>query len=344
MINHKPNSQLCCATKSMIVLLLFSAGCSTPIQPTIQLTALKLTSLTTTLSIENPRFTQAVTPTSNFTSSWTPKPPTMKPILTPIPVTPSPTLAPTLSQTQAEALVLDLLRTNAGCELPCWWGFTPGKTDWEIARDYFLSLGETIQQSHNSGNDAFSAGFRIEEHTFTIGASFYLENGKIKIISPYAETTPSWREIIYGDPYFLKAMERYLLPNILSKYGKPEQVLVYDLGTRDPVAPDYFLLLFYPKLGVLVEYFGQSKEHNDKLVLCPKDALIYMWLWAPEESLSLEEVFANEVNSSKNDRNRFLSNFRPVEAVSGISIDEFTTKFRSHQACLETPVKLWGRK
>lgn len=44
--------------------------------------------------------------------------------------TPRPTLAnsplPTLPPNEAQALVLELLEHNAGCRLPCWWGFSPG--------------------------------------------------------------------------------------------------------------------------------------------------------------------------------------------------------------------------
>jgi hypothetical protein len=62
-----------------------------------------------------------VSSTRTLMPAPTPKPPTPT-------VPPSPTLVPTLTADQEQALVLDLLQNNAGCRLPCWWGFTPGKT------------------------------------------------------------------------------------------------------------------------------------------------------------------------------------------------------------------------
>ena len=43
---------------------------------------------------------------------------------------------PTISSTNVEGqkLVQELLENNGGCKLPCWWGFTPGKTTWVEAR------------------------------------------------------------------------------------------------------------------------------------------------------------------------------------------------------------------
>ena len=39
--------------------------------------------------------------------------------------TPSPTLLPD----EAVSAIKELLRTNGMCEFPCWWGFTPGRSN-----------------------------------------------------------------------------------------------------------------------------------------------------------------------------------------------------------------------
>ena len=46
-------------------------------------------------------------------------------------LTPSPTSYPRLSREEAKPRIIEMLQTNAGCRLPCWWGITPGKTRWE---------------------------------------------------------------------------------------------------------------------------------------------------------------------------------------------------------------------
>ena len=36
-----------------------------------------------------------------------------------------------LEPDEMQAYVREMLQTNGGCELPCWWGIIPGKTSWK---------------------------------------------------------------------------------------------------------------------------------------------------------------------------------------------------------------------
>ena len=203
-------------------------------------------------------------------------------------------------------------------------------------------MGTIVRPFSGFGNEGFSSGFRVSEHSFTAGASFFIQDGVVAAIKPHIETTPNWQEIIYGDPYFLQAADRYLLHNLLSKYGEPGQILVYVLEVSDAVYPDYFLLVTYPKLGVLAEYSGQSKERGDRLQLCPNKAMISMWLWLPEK-LSLADAYSYEPNIGKTDKKNFLERFLPLETAARMDNRSFFEQFKSPQACLETPASLWGR-
>ena len=57
---------------------------------------------------------------------------------------------PTLNPEEEQATILTLLKSNNGCDLPCWWGITPGKTtklDTEqILRGLNLNFLEYIPQ------------------------------------------------------------------------------------------------------------------------------------------------------------------------------------------------------
>ena len=88
--------------------------------------------------------------TSSATITLAPSPtPTPLPTATSTPVSkptlthaPRPTLGPTLTNDEEQTLVLNLLQENGGCELPCWWGFTPGETAWATAERFFLIVWE----------------------------------------------------------------------------------------------------------------------------------------------------------------------------------------------------------
>src|SRR3990172_323544 len=52
---------------------------------------------------------------------------------------PRPTIspAPTLTAEQQEAYIVDMLKTNGDCKLPCWWGIMPGEATLQSLQDQF---------------------------------------------------------------------------------------------------------------------------------------------------------------------------------------------------------------
>ena len=75
-----------------------------------------------------------VKPSETATLTHTPtNTPTLIPTLTWTPL-------PTLSAEAAHAKIKELLKTNGGCELPCWWGIIPGKTAWPEALHFLTPI------------------------------------------------------------------------------------------------------------------------------------------------------------------------------------------------------------
>lgn len=62
-----------------------------------------------------------------------------------------PPLLPTYDLADGDRVIPDLMATNGGCKLPCWWGIMPGTTRWSDARQ-FLSPFSRISQFQPSGN------------------------------------------------------------------------------------------------------------------------------------------------------------------------------------------------
>jgi hypothetical protein len=265
--------------------------------------------------------------------------------LTQILEAPSPTLGPTLAETDKEALVLDLLQNNAGCELPCWWGFTPGLTTWETARDFFLLYGENINPRFKRQN-AYISGFVVDKYHFSISVTLFIDKDLVRVINIDGGTSPGIGKLIYGDLFFRKAMQQYTLSRILSLLGKPEQILILVDDYQDEYTslPDYHILLFYPEKGILAEYEGRTDVLDDKLQICPANTMISIWLWSSKESLTLEDIYSLSAGYRPEERKMSLGYFRPWEEISGKSINDFITTFKVQNACFDTPAALWGRK
>ncbi|HSO27674.1 MAG TPA: hypothetical protein VLS48_06360, partial [Anaerolineales bacterium] len=108
-----------------------------------------MTGSTSPLSTGAP--TKTVRPTRTIRSTLTPRPTrTHRPTAT-ITVTPTVTKTPTfqpiirtrvtnLDRDQASSLAFELMKTNGGCRLPCWWGLTPVQTDWHEAEAFLASM------------------------------------------------------------------------------------------------------------------------------------------------------------------------------------------------------------
>ena len=101
------------------------------------------TSVPTKTATRTPSPTQppeetAIPPTS------TPIPPTQVPT-----ATVAPTPLPTLPPDEAVAKVLSLLQDNRNpdCLLPCWWGATPGQTNWHDIEPLLRSVALKITES-----------------------------------------------------------------------------------------------------------------------------------------------------------------------------------------------------
>lgn len=315
-------SYLCMA---IVASLVFLNGCVVPVAPPP--TFPSATSLpATTTPTPGP-----VSSTRTLMPAPTPKPPTPT-------VPPSPTLAPTLTADQEQALVLDLLQNNAGCRLPCWWGFTPGKTTWQTASTFFTSLGKNII---NMGRSYTSYGveFTIMKYDIRLSQEYVVINGNIAMIWVGIGMVRN-EKAVFGDPLFAKALQYYMLPHLLTAYGLPDEVLIRTFSS----APGggwvpFHLLLFYPMQGILVDYQGPNEKKGNNLQWCPQNTNITMWLWMPERKLTLKDISRIGPNLPLEE----VLSYHPIEEATGMSLREFYETFKEpgNSLCLETPVDMW---
>jgi hypothetical protein len=207
------------------------------------------------------------------------------------------------SQAESDFLV-DMLQTNLDCDLPCWWGITPGETSWETTLTQFLSYGKSIAvYTDNTLN--LGGVQRVSLFSRKDPAPFaYLLEHEIYVRTGYVDLLGARAHTFNGEPFgeLLLDFERYTPRHILARFGKPSQILLH-YWQDDPKSP-YTVGLIFEREGLMVEYEGRVQpvsNSNDKdgdsvepVIIClDQDHLsgINIWARSPRRSPTMAEVF-----------------------------------------------------
>lgn len=205
-----------------------------------------------------------------------------------------PDFSSTVYHADDDARLVNLLTTKNGCDLPCWWGVTPGVTSWREVQQMFLSYGKAIDDfawaSSRAGHQVGIFG-RQDPYPFDhiIWHTFYEENGVVN----YLRATG---EVFEDSPsrHFAEDWRQYSLSQILTRLGTPSHVFLnyYQRGCPDT----YDLGVAYDKLGVLIEYSGAVQRGSGKVIICPRQETttrINLCLMSPTLGIALEQEFKN---------------------------------------------------
>lgn len=239
------------------------------------------------------------------------------------PPTATPSPQPTLDADARLTLLREMLRTNGGCELPCWWGVVPGKTTWEATLRQFRSYG-----------DAFVVPHPTREYEYSVSEEFDVKDGIVRGISVSGGTA----NYLYS-PVLAADWQRYALRPMLTRHGKPSAVslqvavLCMEGGCGDPI---YRLFVVFDHAGIAVSYYGSAKD-TDPVKICPNPDNIHaisLDLQAPDDPrpiLELEHLDPAE-----------LPLIYPLAKVSTMTLDSFYETFKaSDTACFTVPAKYW---
>lgn len=208
------------------------------------------------------------------------------------------TPVPTLSADKADARVLELLKTNAGCSLPCWWGITPGITTTDEIQSFLEPFLGVVVSKYRYGftQDGGAILMRPQpQNGLRIGIQYL---AKDKIVSMIYISTELDRDIfypVYDSPLYQKIMSAYTLQAILAKYGKPDQILIRSYSDLAAYNNPTRILLYYPKEGIVAQYLGDissAKQENGKFVnwICPPKSSISLRLFNPNSQMSLNDL------------------------------------------------------
>jgi hypothetical protein len=299
----------------------------------------------------------AATSTPQLTITFTP---TIKPskIATPTHAstnmpTPVPTIAwtplPTLSAYERDAKIRELLETNGGCELPCWWGITPNKTSMPEALHFLTSLMVEIMQGRSK--TIYEGGKEHSSTNFEVYFEIPNVSKRGRILFDVQDNVVIWISIFPPGTQY-----RYQLHQLLSLLGIPEQIYISAWSSPKVPAldevPPAILVLDYSHIGVWAAYGYLPDRVGEIISICPQDfgkrTSIFeellgniggrLELFDPTmeypRAISIEE-YAKMVSG-----NRSVSK---LEDVTNMTTETFYNTFidPNSKACLETPANLW---
>ena len=304
--------------------------------------------------------TPSLFPTSFLATPTASRTPTLLPTMTPT-NTPTFTPRPTLSVDEAETLILDLVQKHENCQLPCLWGFIPGKSEVETARVFVKQFGigdfriGDIELGAQDYGDVGGVGISYPKGDIDIiiDWSYYQskETSQLDILTMNSRPMESlgldpinqlpMMAPVYGNLTFNQELKDYLLPSVLTNYGQPSQVLL-TVWPDDPDRPDiqwhpFSLALVFSEKGIYVEYVSPRETQAENFIGCPNKSHIYLAVWEPQSDLPLEYII------EKAGSEIILSYSKSLVDATSLTLDEFYQTFKNPEntACLETPQSLW---
>jgi len=262
-----------------------------------------------------------------------PLPATATPSPTHTSAPPTVTPRPVLTVDERRALARWMLETNGDCELPCWWGITPGETRWQ----------EVVELLGLRGTDLHKQGGGVYDIMYVPLDPYRLSDYGVRlIITEYSEVVQSigvQSEMFVGrvSEHFARDWRRYSLNQVLTRYGEPSQVML-ELWPNppEPYYP-YRLFVFYDHLGILLGYEGPAIP-GEPFRVCTKFEQVTqlrLWLQSPKQQTSLLQL-AN-LDSGE------LAQMLPLEKATGMTLKTFYETFKDaeSQVCMESPASVW---
>lgn len=156
------------------------------------------------------------------------------------------------------------MKTNMGCELPCWWGITPGKTTWAEMVDTFARHGIRFSEAGKLDLGAHDQ----KSYEDLLDVTFQKEEGLVSGIDVNLADFDLLAQSGYRDLW-----QKYALDKILSRDGIPTQVqleLTVGAPCWSPGMRTYYdLWLTYQDRGLSIRYPGELIRDNQGWYVCP---------------------------------------------------------------------------
>lgn len=279
-----------------------------------------------------------VAPTLTPTSALIPSPtssPTPQPSLTPLPtetilLTPWPTLPPDEAAEKVLSLLVD--NQNPDCLLPCWWGATPGQTQWQDVESFLKSFAEVDDSSLGASLGASVTLPLPESIAAPNSGDYYVFYG--------------WHEsgIIHGIAIDSMNIAGYDPKTMMTLYGVPDEVWLKTMeAPREGILP-FQLILVYQEQGISFRYYVDAIRTGETITACFEPGAVEVerpdlfpagpriYLWEPGQHKTIDEI-----------ANIPLEVYFPLEEKTDLTPQTLYEKFTNPNElpCIDTPADLW---
>jgi hypothetical protein len=230
---------------------------------------------------------------------------------------------PTLPAKTAVHSLRDYLANNGNCRLPCVLGITPGISSFTEAREIMAPL-IGIAEDHTN----ITSGIGNMFFNYYGVIIYFVENRNTQQISDVELDLGAHSRYAY-----------YMLPNILSEYGKPASVSLYTVALPDPTVGDWwylYMLMLYPDQGLAINYTTTTRLSGQNIIGCFADAAVIVDAYPSGHGDTFTQLlpdgFAGEA----------VADYKPLEDVTTMTLDDFYWKYsKDSDQCLETANDLW---
>jgi hypothetical protein len=229
------------------------------------------------------------------------------------------------AQAEADQGLINLPTTNGGCQLPCWWGLSPGKSTWQDAWNLLSRYDSSIYVKGTPGQERFMEA--------------YIPVPKIpgQATSKFRTLITTDKEIIQTiDVHGVSLIPSYFLANFLSQYGQPDEIWISTYQFYPSIEVPFTMVLFYRR-GILAGYSTLAKAPQGDVVLGCLQDIPQLRLWGPVKETTFQEsaaLFGWDVSGGA---------YLPLEQASDLSVEIFYQIYQGSNKvpCVKTPAKLW---
>lgn len=238
---------------------------------------------------------------------------------------------PSLTVDEKEISARTMLEDNGGCELPCWWGITPGGTTLQTLQEKFgpyktvfpLSFGTVLYDG-----PYFEILNSESQQDYHFNLAFTEEDGVIQLVEVRGQ---AYTHTPYG--LFAQDWQRYSIDQILARYGVPSHVKVSFSPPSEPGAPPgYTMTIAYEDSGFWIRYHGSATYDGTLVRVCPAFTAVNYIVFHLQSREFKTTVFWPDLGGYE----------RTLEEATGMSLNTFYDDFKdaSDQSCLESPPTL----
>jgi hypothetical protein len=242
--------------------------------------------------------------------------------------------------------IIELLRDNGGCQFPCWWGIMPGETGLQTSRSLLETFESIVIGSIFDDNGGYARWFLTENDLIIdIDVNLVSDTETVTTIEGLWVVIQVHRrlddggEIVWESPINDTDLQAFTLPQILSTYGRPEDVLIR--VNRGWV--DFDLILDYSTQGFALWYIAPSEHIENTYRLCVINAYIHLAMWNPDMAYTWAEGITMTTSGEPWEVDSLIQDFVSLEERSNLTIDDFFQNFKNpeYSACIDTSDELW---